>query len=241
MRGVCGRYVSSHTPADLAELLGAVDETSQAELRQGVVAPLEADYNVAPTKSVPAAIERGGTRRLIALRWGLVPSWAKDPSVGSRLINARAETAATKPSFRSAFARRRCLLPADGWYEWQPAPAPKAPKQPFFLAPADGGLLVMAGLYEIWVDAEGRPLWTATVLTTDAPDDTGHIHDRSPMTLPSELWGAWLDPETPDPLSLLRPAVAGAVRVTPVSTQVNSVRNNGPQLLDPVAVPSPGS
>jgi putative SOS response-associated peptidase YedK len=232
---VCGRYVSTHTPADLAELLGAVDDTAQSEQRQGVVAPVEADYNVAPTKSVPAVLERGGTRRLVSLRWGLVPSWAKNPSGGARLINARAETVASKPAFRAAFARRRCLLPADGWYEWEPARAPKAPKQPYFLAPADGGLLVMAGLYEIWVDAEGRPLWSTTVLTTDAPDDTGHIHDRSPMSLPPDEWDAWLDPATPDPLALLRPAVAGAIRVTPVSTEVNSVRNNGPQLLAPTS------
>lgn len=225
---VCGRYASARSTADLAVLLGAADETGEQLA--------EPDYNVAPTKPVPAAVVRGGRRRLVALRWGLVPSWAKDPSIGSRLIKARLETVAEKPAFRAAFARRRCLLPADGFYEWQPPPPGQKAKQPYFLSPADGSPLVMAGLYEVWKDAEGRPLWTATVITTDAPDDLGHIHDRSPLTVPGESWDAWLDPDLvgDELLDTLRPAVTGQITAVPVATLVNNVRNNGPELLSPL-------
>lgn len=227
---MCGRYASTRPTTDLADLLGASDETG-GRLD-------EPDYNVAPTKDVAAAVVRGGDRRLVALRWGLVPSWARDPSIGSRLINARLETVAEKPAFRAAFARRRCLLPADGYYEWKPPatgrPSAKNPKQPYLLAPADGGLLVMAGLYEVWADADGRRLWTSTVLTTDAPDEHGEIHDRAPLTVPAALWEHWLDPERDSAglLEQLCPAVAGAITARPVSTRVNDVRNNGPELWD---------
>lgn len=230
---MCGRYASARSTADLATLLGADDETGERLA--------EPDYNVAPTKDVPAVVVRGDERRLVALRWGLVPSWAKDPRIGSRLINARVETVAEKPAFRAAFARRRCLLPADGYYEWQPPaegrPSANNPKQPYYLSPADGSPFVMAGLYEIWKDAEDRPLWTATVITTDAADDQGHIHDRAPLTVPEALWGRWLDPDITgdDLLGELPPAVAGNLSATPVSTLVNDVRHNGPELL----VPSP--
>lgn len=231
---MCGRYASARSTPDLAALLGAHDETGELVT--------EPDYNIAPTKDVPAAVVRGDGRRLVALRWGLVPSWAKDPRIGSRLINARVETVTATPAFRAAFARRRCLLPADGYYEWQlPAagrPSAKNPKQPYYLAPADGSLLVMAGLYEVWKDAEGRPLWTATVITTDAADDQGHIHDRAPLTVPATLWDRWLDPGgTGDELlGDLTSAVAGAISVTAVSPLVNDVRRNGPELLAPGTV-----
>lgn len=225
---MCGRYASVRATADLALLLGAADETGEQLA--------EPDYNVAPTKPVPAAVVRGGRRRLVALRWGLVPSWAKDPSIGSRLINARSETVADKPAFRAAFARRRCLLPADGFYEWQPPPAGQKTKQPYYLSPADGSPLVMAGLYEVWKDAEGRPLWTATVITTDAPDGLGHIHDRAPLTVRTDGWDAWLDPDVGGDglLDTLRPAVAGQITAVRVATLVNNVRNNGPELLTPL-------
>lgn len=225
---MCGRYASARSTADLAVLLGASDETG-TELA-------EPDYNVAPTKPVPAALVRHGERRLVALRWGLVPSWASGPSIGSRLINARMETVAEKPSFRAAFARRRCLLPADGFYEWAPPPPGQRVKQPYFLAPADGSPLVMAGLYEVWADAEGRRLWTATVITTEAADDVGQIHDRCPLTVDPADWDRWLEPAAAldGLLDLLHPAVAGALTATAVTTAVNNVRNNGPQLLEPV-------
>lgn len=223
---MCGRYASARSTADLATLLGAADETG------GELA--EPDYNVAPTKAVPAALVRQGERRLVALRWGLVPSWAKDPRIGARLINARVETVAEKPAFRAALARRRCLLPADGYYEWMPPVEGKGPKQPYYLSPADGSPWVMAGLYEVWRDAEDRLLWTATVITTQAADHIGHIHDRAPMTVAAGDWDCWLDPDAAAPLAALRPAVSGAIRAVAVSTLVNNVRNNGPGLLTPL-------
>jgi len=183
------------------------------------------------------------------LRWGLVPSWAKDPSIGNRMINARMETVAEKPSYKRAFAVRRCLLPADGYFEWYPTEqktkAGKPVKQPFFIHPTDGGVLAMAGLYEIWKDPTrddddpDRFRWTCTVLTTDAEDSLGRIHDRMPMMVPPERWAQWLDPSISgkdELMSLLEPAAPGRLSAYPVSSLVSSVRNNGPQLLEPLPI-----
>src|SRR5579859_7107600 len=185
----------------------------------------------------------GPMRELRTVRWGLVPSWAKDVSIGSRMINARAETVSEKPSFRSAFAKRRCLLPADGYYEWQPPPAgTKGPKQPYFICRRDHGPLAFAGLYELWRDRsiEGDDpaawLWTATVITTSAPDELGEIHDRMPMVIDPASWADWLDPvnaDAADLAALLSPAAASGLISYPVSPAVNSVRNNGPELIEP--------
>ena len=175
------------------------------------------------------------------MRWGLVPFWAKDVKIGSRMINARAETVAEKPAFRRAFAKRRCLLPADGYYEWQSMPG--AAKQPMYITRADGRSLAFAGLYELWRDpAVGRDdedawLWTATVITTSAPDELGMIHDRMPMIIDPASWDDWLDPansDVADLRALLAPAAASGLTTYPVSTEVNSVRNNGPQLIEPI-------
>ncbi|MFB9312499.1 SOS response-associated peptidase [Nocardioides plantarum] len=251
---MCGRYASSRRPDDL------VDEFDVAESR--VEEALEPDYNVAPTKDVYAVLERPPSardesaaergpdaephRQLRVLRWGLVPSWAKDPSIGSRMINARMETVAAKPAFRRAFAKRRCLLPADGYFEWYETEAVtargKPVKQPYFIRPRDGGTLAMAGLYEIWRDPTrdeddpDRFRWTCTVITTDAADDLGRIHDRMPLMVEPDRWGSWLDPRTDhdDLLDLLVPASPGRLEAYPVSTAVGNVRNNGPQLLDPL-------
>jgi putative SOS response-associated peptidase YedK len=257
---MCGRYAASRSPEDLVEEFD-VDNAPDERLQP--------DYNVAPTKKVYAVLERlprGGDgaedvterldqpprRRLQVVTWGLVPSWAKDPKIGNRLVNARVETAADKPSFRKAFATRRCLLPADGYFEWyQPEDRPGVPrdskgkprKQPFFIRPRDGGVLAMAGLYEIWRDrskAEDDPdawLWTCTVLTTEAEDDLGRIHDRMPLLVEPERYGEWLDPQRTDPddvRRLLVPAAPGLLEAYPVSTEVNAVRNNGAHLLDPI-------
>jgi len=247
---MCGRYASSRRPEDLIE---EFEVTSPR-----VAEPLAADYNVAPTKEVYAVLERAARpqgdepaeppeRQLRVLRWGLVPSWAKDPSIGNRMINARMETVAEKPAYKRAFAVRRCLLPADGYFEWYPTEektkAGKPKKQPFFIHPVDGGVLAMAGLYEIWKDptrAEDDPelfRWTCTVLTTQAEDDLGHIHDRMPLMVPRDRWGAWLDPALSDRdqlLPLLEPAAPGRLEAFPVSTLVSNVRNNGPELLEPL-------
>jgi putative SOS response-associated peptidase YedK len=190
-----------------------------------------------------AALAAGGdrvrpedVRELHVARWGLVPSWAKDVSIGARLINARVETAHEKPAFRRAFASRRCLVPADGYYEWQAGD--DGGKQPHFIHPADGGVLAMAGLYEVWrsADAPGGRLLTFTVITTEATDDVGRIHDRMPMLVEPDRFAAWLDPalDHPDEVrSLLVPAAAGRLKSHPVSTAVNNVRNNGAELVKP--------
>jgi putative SOS response-associated peptidase YedK len=244
---MCGRYASSRRPEDLVEEF----EIDKVEVKE----TLTPDYNVAPTKQVyavvqrPPAEEKGGDaeRQLRTLRWGLVPFWAKDPAIGNKLINARMETVHEKPAFRRAFAARRCLLPADGYFEWYPTEqrtkAGKPLKQPFFIHPADGGVMAMAGLYEIWRDPtrdEDDPqrfLWTCTVLTTTAEDAVGHIHDRMPLLVEPDRYAAWLDPDhgdVDDLTKLLVPAAPGRLEAYPVSTAVNSVRNNGPELVEPI-------
>ncbi len=219
---MCGRYASSRSPEDLVEEFEVVDNR--------IPGPLDADYNVAPTKEVYAVVERPPSkeseeppqRQLRVLTWGLIPSWAKDPSIGNRMINARMETVAEKPAYKKAFAVRRCLLPADGYFEWYPTSqktkAGKPLKQPFFIRPKDGGTLAMAGLYEIWRDPTrddddpDRFRWTCTVLTTDAEDSLGHIHDRMPLMVGKDRWHAWLDPTVSAKDDLLAPAGAGRSR-----------------------------
>lgn len=248
---MCGRYASSWEPDDLVEEFDVV--------RSEVGAGIAPDWNVAPTKEVYAVLERPpaperdrpeAERQLRVLTWGLVPSWAKDPSIGSRMINARTETVAEKPAFRKAFASRRCLLPADGYYEWYAAPAgegsgtsrSKPRKQPFYIRPEDGGVLAFAGLYEIWRDptrADDDPQrfrWTCTVLTTTAEDALGRIHDRMPLLVEPDRRDAWLDPTVSgaDRLDLLVPAAPGRLVAQPVSTLVSNVRNNGPELTEPI-------
>jgi putative SOS response-associated peptidase YedK len=248
---MCGRYASSRKPEDLVEEF----EIDKVEVKE----PLAPDFNVAPTKQVYAVVERAtdateqgdkqgpAERQLRTLRWGLVPFWAKDPGIGSKMINARMETVHEKPAYRRPFASRRCLLPADGYFEWYPTEQRTAKgkpvKQPFFIRPSDGGVLAMAGLYEIWKDPtrdEDDPqrfVWTCTVITTSAEDSVGHIHDRMPLMVPRERWSAWLDPAggtVEDLKALLVPAAPGRLEAFPVSTQVNNVRNNGPELVEPL-------
>jgi putative SOS response-associated peptidase YedK len=246
---MCGRYASSRRPEDLVEEF----EIDKVEVTES----LQADYNVAPTKPVYAVLERapreedpatGPERQLRSLTWGLVPFWAKDPSIGNKMINARMETVHEKPAFRRAFTSRRCLLPADGYFEWYPTDqrtkAGRPLKQPFFIHPHDGGVLAMAGLYEIWRDPTrdeddpARFRWTCTVLTTRAEESVGHIHDRMPLLVEPARYDAWLDPahgDVDDLKRLLVPAAPGRLEAYPVSTAVNNVRNNGPELLDPLA------
>jgi putative SOS response-associated peptidase YedK len=245
---VCGRYGASWGVDDLV----AEFEIDSVDLPDGD--RLTADWNVAPTKPVYAVLtrrqkegpaEEPATRRLVVLRWGLVPFWAKDPKVGARMINARVESVAQKPAFREAFARRRCLLPADGYYEWTATenPAGRPVKQPFFIHAHDGGTLAMAGLYEFWRDpARDRDdpsawLRTCTILTTTATDSIGHIHDRQPLFVEPRSWSDWLDPERQEVAGLadlLVAAPVGGLTAYPVSTAVNDHRNNGPELALPV-------
>jgi putative SOS response-associated peptidase YedK len=158
-----------------------------------------------------------------------VPSWSKDAKGAGRMINARMETVREKPAFRKAYATRRCLVPADGYYEWK---LEGTGKQPYYLSTADP--LAMAGLYEHWKNPEGEWLSTCTVITTSAPDDLGEIHDRTPLLVPREAWGLWLDPSVPDPGDLLIPGTAGLLDAWPVGKDVGNVRNNGAQLINPV-------
>lgn len=229
---MCGRYATTRTPDELADEFGA-------QLAEGLTS-VEPDWNMAPTKPAPIVVERPAKgdvpahREVLIAQWGLVPSWAKDPKIGSRLINARSETVAEKPAFAKAFAARRAVVPADGYYEWYPGEK----KQPFYITPKDHGILAMAGLFEFWRAGPDSPwLITFTVLTTSASDDLGHLHDRTPMMLVGHEIDAWLDP-TPmsvdERLALLAPAVPGRLDAWPVSTEVNNHRNNGPQLIEPI-------
>jgi putative SOS response-associated peptidase YedK len=251
---MCGRYASSMDPEDIIE---------EFELRSAVpdLTPLAPEYNVAPTKEVYAVLSRPprretadapelqAERQLRVLTWGLVPSWAKDPKIASRMINARMETVAEKPAYRKAFERRRAILPADGYYEWyltdRLTKGGKPAKQPFFIRPKDGSMLAMAGLYELWRDparAEDDPLrwkWTCTVITTTATDDLGRIHERMPLMLTRDRYDEWLDPSprpTGELLGLLQPATPGVLEAFPVSTLVSNVANNGPELIEGLPV-----
>lgn len=249
--GMCGRYASFRDAQDLADEFAVSEEGIAEDARL-----LPPSWNLAPTDPVRVVVERERStdadddvlRSLRLARWGLVPGWAKDPRIGSRMINARAETLTTKPAFRRAVVSRRCLVPAEGWYEWQAAPdgsPPRTPKQPFWIHAEDGGPLAFAGLYEFWRDP-ARPdddpqrwLVTMTIVTGGAPTDDpflAAIHDRRPVVLEGSDRDAWLDPRGHDAdaaVQLLMHEPRGLV-ATPVSTAVNKVGNDGPQLLEPV-------
>jgi putative SOS response-associated peptidase YedK len=227
---MCGRYVVATPFRQLA-----------LEFRASAEAGFDPSYNLAPTDPVPVVWQRPedeGARRLAVARWGLVPSWAKDPGAGVRAFNARVETAAEKPTFRSAFVRRRCVLPADGYYEWQKGGG--GAKRPMFIHPADGGPLGFAGLYDRWTDAEGRSSWSVTILTGPASGPLAAIHDRRPLTIAPELVEPWLDADLRDPgriRSLLRVEEAAPWSAHPVGPEVGNVRNNGPRLVREISEP----
>jgi putative SOS response-associated peptidase YedK len=236
---VCGRYAAAKDPAKLAAEFDALDAMDDH-------AP-PADHNVAPTKNVVAVVQRHPrdedgepdptttVRSLRVMRWGLIPPWAKDRSVGAKMINARSETAATSRAFKSSLAKRRCLLPADGWFEWR---REGGHKQPFFMTRPDGASLAMAGLWTTWRDPEdkdGPPVLSAAVLTTDAVGPLTNIHDRMPLLMTPDHWAAWLDPDAEDPGDLLTSVpteLIESLELRPVSSKVNSVRNNGPDLVE---------
>jgi putative SOS response-associated peptidase YedK len=239
---MCGRYASTRSPDELQLAFDTLDFDG-GDGTGGDAPP--ADYNVAPTKPV-YAVRSGGHggpggaggpgRRLDVLAWGLVPSWARDRKIASRLLNARAETLTTTPAFRSAFARRRCLVPADGWYEWMPREHGPG-KQPYFLTPADGSVVAFAGLWESWGPRDA-PLVTCTVVTTASHGQLAGVHDRMPLVLPPDRWAAWLGEgaDEADPDALLAPtpaAVVEAFEIRPVGPEVGNVNNNGPGLVTP--------
>ena len=254
---MCGRYASFREAQDLADAFGVAEPDVAADARL-----LPPSWNVAPTDPVRIVVERapkeaaatqppGQPRRSLRLaRWGLVPGWAKDPSVGSRMINARVESLATKPAFRRALVARRALVPAEGYYEWQTLAEEgvdipgrgkdRQRKQAFWIHSGDGGLLAFAGLYEFWRDpsrAADDPLrWLVSMTIVTGDESTIDVHDRRPVVLAPPRWDAWLDPYMAEPeavLDLLRDGPPPLV-ATPVSPAVNRVGNNGPELIEPL-------
>ncbi len=200
-------------------------------------APFER-YNVAPTQDVLGIrVAESGEREAAPLKWGLIPHWAKDPTIGNRMINARGETVAEKPAYRQAFKRRRCIIPASGFYEWGPS---RAGKWPYYISPADGALLSFAGLWERWRTPEGEPLDSCTIITTAANESLARIHQRMPVCLPESDYEAWLDPESTKEtcLELLGALPATAFEIRPVSKTVNNPRNDSAELVEPVEIPS---
>ena len=246
---MCGRFVATASAGELADYFQAVLSESVG----GAPADLspEPSYNVAPTNHVYTVRANAGHREIDLMKWGLVPSWAKDPKIGSKMINARSETAAEKPAFRTAIKKRRCLVPADGFYEWAKVPGQKT-KQPYYITRADGEPIVFAGLWEAWKPksgSEAQPVATAdgaapedvdwliscTLMTTTPNAEMAEIHNRMPVLVPPTWWDRWLDPQvTVDEISeLFQPAPDGLLQLSPISTMVNNVRNKGPELIEP--------
>jgi putative SOS response-associated peptidase YedK len=226
---MCGRIALYEDPDHVARLVHAgVTEEALERWRP--------KWNVGPQSLILGVSERQGERMLDVYRWGLVPSWAKDPSAIRSTFNARAETVATKPMFRKAFTSQRILVPVDAFFEWK-ALGPKL-KQPYAFTRADGEPIVFAGLREWWRDAEGHELRTATIITTEAGPDMP-IHNRQPVVLEPDRWGQWLDQEVTDVsvlAPLLVPTVAGTLVNHPVSKDVGNVRNDGPELMEAIAL-----
>ncbi|MDQ3864253.1 MAG: SOS response-associated peptidase [Actinomycetota bacterium] len=221
---MCGRYTLSTPAGRLAE---------EFRVDEGAV-EIPPSYNIAPTQEVAAVLAEGDRRRLEMLRWGLVPSWADDPEIGARMINARSETAAEKPSFRSAFRNRRCLIAADGFYEWK---RENGGKQPYYFRMQDGRPFAFAGLWESWDKGGDGPLRTCAILTTRANSVLDGIHDRMPVILPPDSYDAWLDPDADkeELTELMMPYLGDDLETYPVSRFVNSPRNNDERCIEPAA------
>jgi putative SOS response-associated peptidase YedK len=237
---VCGRYTSTSAPADLAGVFD-VDDVLVGQL------PLR--YNVAPTQDVYAVAVRRAhdegekpRRQLGAFRWGLIPWWAKDLSVGSKMINARAEGIENKRAYQQVLIRHRCIIPADAFYEWQ-VQSGRRPKVPYVIRHRDGSPMAFAGLWDRWRprdQPDAEPIRSCVIITTEANDLVAPIHDRMPAVLPRSAWVTWLDPDNDDLAvlgGLLRPAPPGDFEAYRVSTRVNGVANEGPELIEPLPAP----
>jgi putative SOS response-associated peptidase YedK len=223
---MCGRYTLTMTPEELKRLFRYL-ETPNFPPR----------YNVAPTQPIPIVRTDHGQRHFVLVRWGLIPGWVKDPASFTLLINARSETAAEKPAFRSAMKYRRCLVPASGFYEWRRV---GKEKQPFYIRPRDGRIVAFAGLWEGWMGADGSEVDTAAILTTGANRLMAPIHDRMPVVISEPDFDRWLgaDGERPaDVADLLRPAPDDLFEAIPVSSRVNAVRNDDPGVIEPISEP----
>ena len=229
---MCGRYTLISPLDDLLDVFGVPEVHFDYRPR----------YNIAPSQDAPVLAEDQDGRRIGLLRWGLIPPWADDPAIGSRMINARSETAAEKPSFRAAFGRRRCIVLADGFFEWsRPVLAGRhaeedGKKVPHWIHFPTQKPFGMAGLWEKWSPAEGDPIYTFTILTTEANDDLRPIHQRMPVILPPDEYGDWLSLDTsPSHLQeMMAPYSVGVLDVRQVSTMVNSPRNDAPECVEPI-------
>jgi putative SOS response-associated peptidase YedK len=224
---MCGRFTQERPASELAEIFGAEPLVEDPGER----------YNVAPTDEALVVVQREDRRAVTAYRWGLIPHWATDAKVGSRMFNARAETLTRSPAFARAFQRRRCLVPVDSFYEWK---REGTIRQPYRVSRADGRPLVLAGLWAGWhdpvTDAVRR---TFTIVTTTPNEALSDLHDRMPVILPDDAWSRWLDPSPADRgelIGLLQPTDAVALRIYPVRRLVNDVRQDGPELIEPLAV-----
>jgi putative SOS response-associated peptidase YedK len=240
---MCGRMTQQQDPSEIARIFDA--EVAPGDLT--TLTELGPRYNVAPTQPITVVVARDTGRQIEAHRWGLVPAWAKSVSVGSRHINARAETIAASPAFRTSFIRRRCLIPADGFYEWL---RDGRRRQPYLIRPVEAersaAPLVFAGIWSPWREAaSGEWLLTAAVVTTGANDTVGRLHNRMPVILAGDEWPLWMDPTITDAgllQDLLHPAPDDLLELVPVSPLVNNVNNEGPELVIPLpsaAAPEP--
>jgi putative SOS response-associated peptidase YedK len=228
---MCGRFTQERPTSDLAEIFEAEDLAGEPGGR----------FNVAPTDEAAVVVQRDDRRAIKAYRWGLIPHWAEDARVGSRMFNARAETLGSSPVFRDALRKRRCLVPVDSFYEWR---RDGRTRQPFRIVRSDGRPLALAGLWAGWHDPDTDQVRrTFTIITTTPNELVRPIHNRMPVVLGPEAWDQWLDPALPDVAELnglLVPAPDGGLEVYPVGPAVNNVRNNGPELIEPVAEPEGG-
>lgn len=217
---MCGRYTLHHNPEEIAERFD-IDPIEE------LLAPR---YNIAPSQIIPV-IRQAQSREMAGCKWGLIPFWAKDPKIGNNLINAKAETIAEKPSFKQALAKRRCLIPADGFYEWQKRG--KAPSQPMYIRRRDGGLFAFAGLWEEWKSPEGEPIETCTIITVEPNELLSKIHNRMAAILKPDDEAAWLDPKSKvdDLLQMLRPYDSDELEAIPVSRAVNSPAHDSAALI----------
>lgn len=241
---MCGRYALKTDPKLIANQFGvtqAVISGSYLGMFGDPAVPAEQlteqmllpSFNVAPTHKIPAIIQEDSQRTLATFQWGLIPSWAKDPSISSRMINARVETVFEKPSFRSAAEKRHCIIPADGWYEWQVQGRNK--NVPHYFSRADKALLGFAGIYESWQSPDGSKLWTCSVITTDAYAEFSEIHDRMPLLVPSHATDLWLTQGVSAVAELLEHMLPAAeLTQWQVGSAVGQVRNNNPKLIEPV-------